>query len=168
MLSVSVGACFGRWTVLDQAEPVRSGGSLRAAHVCRCSCGTVRVVRDDMLRNGESKSCGCLQRETAARTASAQFRTHGKTRTRMYRIWRAMKRRCLNQSATAWDYYGGRGITVCAEWRVSFEAFRDWAFAHGYRDDLSIDRIDVNGNYEPSNCRWATWSEQMKNRRARV
>lgn len=93
--------------------------------------------------------------------------THGESRTRLFQAWNAMKKRCYCKSNTTYRNYGARGISVCQEWRDSYEAFRDWALANGYRDDLELDRRDNNGNYEPSNCRWATRRQQMANTRPR-
>ena len=90
---------------------------------------------------------------------------HGMTKTRLYRIWHGMKKRCYTKSQDHYENYGGRGIAVCPEWKDSFVAFAIWALQNGYREDLSIDRIDVNGNYEPSNCRWITMREQQSNKR---
>lgn len=90
--------------------------------------------------------------------------THGKRHTRIYKTWTDMKSRCLNPNRPKYKRYGGRGITICEEWLNSFEAFYDWAMANGYREDLTIDRIDNDGNYEPSNCRWITLAEQAANK----
>lgn len=92
---------------------------------------------------------------------------HGGSRTRLHQIWSHMKTRCFCPTVKPFEYYGARGITVCNQWADSFEAFRDWALANGYRDDLELDRKDTNGNYEPSNCRWATRTQQMQNTRKR-
>lgn len=130
--------------------------------LCECACGTETVVAGWRLRKGEPKSCGCLQREvTAKRNLS-----HGMAGTRLYRIWANMIARCCNERGTQYPDYGGRGISVCDQWK-SFEPFAEWASANGYSHALSIDRVNNNGNYEPSNCRWATATEQSRNKRPR-
>ena len=152
------GQQFGRLVVIQRAKAINK----RTKWLCRCECGNEVVVESYNLKTGHTQSCGCLQREA---TSSAN-KTHHCTHTRLYRIWNNMKNRCYRKSYHAFHHYGGRGIKVCDEWRDDFQAFYDWAMANGYRDDLSIDRIDSNGNYEPSNCRWATMAEQNKNKRA--
>lgn len=120
--------------------------------IYKCFCGKEFETRTASVNNGKTKSCGCLKGET-----------HNEAGTRLYRTWQSIKRRCLNPNAKDYLHYGGRGITVCDEWRDSYTAFKTWANANGYQQDLTIDRIDSSGNYEPNNCRWATKSVQSRN-----
>lgn len=148
-----IGKRFGRWTVLAYV-----GGRDRAWS-CVCDCGARVVVRGASLRKGQSRSCGCLQRERA----SAR-KIHGLWGTPEYNSWVAMMRRCFNPHATGFEDYGGRGITVCEEWHSIAAWFADM----GPRPPgCSLDRIDPNGNYEPGNCRWADAKQQSQNRRPR-
>lgn len=155
---------FGRLTVTKEAGVKNN----RRLWECKCDCGSTKVVRQDCLTTGNTQSCGCLMREWQHSSDHLGSLTHGQSKTRLFRIWKGIKRRCLSPSANGYDHYGGRGITICDEWQNSFEAFQDWALANGYQEDLSIDRINVNGNYEPSNCRWATSSEQRANQRQKT
>lgn len=158
--SMLVGQKYGRLTVIADTGKGVDGNSL---WLCRCDCGNMVQVRSDYLKRGLKRSCGCLQKET--REDGTNRRKHGMSKTRLHRIWRGMKSRCFNPNATHYEYYGGRGITVCKEWADSFEKFRDWALANGYSDVLTIDRKDNDGNYEPNNCKWVTVAEQNQNKR---
>lgn len=149
------GKIFGRLTVLEQT---RNDKGL-IAYKCHCECGRDIVMSVYSLVRG-ADSCGCARYE---RASQALFK-HGETHTRIYNIWTNMKTRCYNKNTEKYRYYGGKGITVCDEWRDDFKMFYDWSISHGYSDTLTIDRIDSNLGYSPDNCRWVTMLEQNRNK----
>lgn len=150
------GEKYGRWTVVENLGYTGP----KKYYWCRCECGTERRVPHGDLHSGKSKSCGCLKSELQ----TIRNTTHGKRDTRLFSIWSGMKTRCYNENTDSFKYYGGKGVIICDEWLNDFQTFYDWSMSNGYWDNLTIDRIDVNGNYAPDNCRWTTYKIQSTNR----
>ena len=150
-----IGMKFGMLTVISYSH----SKNRKSYWMCQCDCGTKKVLRLDTFKNNTTSktvSCGCYNR---VKCSSA---THRLSHTKLYHTWASMKDRCLNKNNPHYDRYGGRGITINNEW-YDYENFYNWAISNGYEEGLSIDRIDNNGNYEPSNCKWTTQSVQNRN-----
>lgn len=140
------GVNLGKLTVLERDTNI---SSTKPYWICRCECGNTVSIMGDSIRRGRTTSCGCNK--------------HNKSNTRLYNIWLKMKSRCYNHNDSKYKYYGAKGITICEDWR-DFNNFYSWSINNDYNDTLTLDRINVYSNYEPSNCRWITHKEQQRNK----
>lgn len=155
-----VGQVFGRLTVVSESKELKGKN---VTWSCKCLCGNTVVVAGSPLVCGRTKSCGCLQKEQLAKTVSEKVKTHGLSKHPLHKVWSSMKERCYNPKVSHYKYYGGRGVKVCDRWKDSFENFYNDVI-EGYNKGLQIDRIDNDGIYEPSNCRWVTQQQNRLNR----
>ena len=163
-LQIQKGQIFGKWTIVEETENrILPSKQKMRQFICICECNNQSIVSLPNLQSGKSKSCGCLQKEIAKNLAIKKFTKHNNYKNKLYQTWSDMKQRCLNKNNKHYKDYGGRGIKVCNRWLNSFENFlQDMGQKpNGY----SLDRINNNGNYEPSNCRWGTPIQQIHNRR---
>lgn len=147
---------FGRLVVIKPDKKNRHGDLY---WLCKCDCGNIKSINGTKLRNGWTRSCGCLQKDWA----SEKFSSHKMSDSSLYRIWENMKTRCYNPKSNRFYRYGGRGIKVCDEW-LDFNNFVEWALSNGYEEGLSIERKNINQNYEPNNCCWIPLKNQTQNR----
>lgn len=148
---------FGKLLVLEKAITQNE----KVMWKCLCDCGNIVFVKGVNLKNNRTKSCGCIKMEVLLKRNTK----HNQRHTKLYEVWKTMKQRCYNPNNKGYKNYGGRGISICDEWKNDFMSFYNWSIENNYKEGLSIDRINVNGNYEPSNCRWTTRVVQQNNTR---
>ena len=162
---------FNYLTVLERkGSHVSPSGTKCALYLCRCDCGKEVIVQARNLRNGNTKSCGCMKSELVSKVLTKHGHAKRDNTERLYHVWKSILNRCYTKSNSHYERYGGRGISVCDEWKNSYEAFKEWAYANGYDEnakfgDCTIDRINNDGNYEPNNCRWVDMKTQANNTR---
>lgn len=156
-----IGERYGRLVIIRELQPhITPSGKKERIVLCECDCGSEKSVMLSALRSGNTVSCGCLRSEKSSERRLKAKSDMAKTGSRLYRIWREMKRRCYKQYDPSYKYYGGRGIKICDEWVHDINIFVEWSVSNGYADDLSIDRIDSDGDYCPENCRWVDYKTQ--------
>lgn len=159
------GQRFGRLTVIKRVGLDSTGKN--STWLCRCDCGVEKVISRVSLVRGGSRSCGCLNSQESKQRIKMLHDVHRDEYPkieRLSRIWRKMRNRCLNPNNSSFKDYGGRGIEICSEWDNFYE-FQEWALNSGYSKELTLDRINVNGNYDPENCRWVSLKRQERNKR---